>query len=95
MKLLKANFDVIELSETKEQSEGFFKNVSLDGYKIHSQHSNSSAGGIALYLRNNSDYIVHEDLNALENEFETIWIEIKNKKSQNVLCWYAYRSRKV
>ena len=35
--------------------------------------------------------IVREDLNALENEFETIWVEIKNKKSQNVLCFCAYR----
>ena len=37
------------------------------------------------------DYIVRADLNALENEFETIWVEIKNKKSQNVLCCCAYR----
>ena len=91
LKSLKANFDVIAISETKEQSEGFLKNVSLDGYIIHSQHSNSSAGGVALYLRKNLDYIVREDLNALENEYETIWVEIKNKKSQNVLCCCAYR----
>ena len=90
-KSLKAKFNVIAISETKEQSEGFLKNVSLDGYTIHSQHSNSSAGGVALYLRNNLDYIIREDLNALENEFETIWVEIKNKKSQNALCCCAYR----
>ena len=36
LKSLKANFDVIAISETKEQSEGFLKNVSLDGYTIHS-----------------------------------------------------------
>ena len=89
--IIKGQLDVIAISETKEQSEGFLKNVSLDGYIIHFQHSNSSAGGVALYLRNNLDYIVREDLNALENEFETIWVEIKNKKSQNVLCCCAYR----
>ena len=94
MKSLKANFDVIAISETKEQSEGFLKGVSLDGYTIHSQYSNSSAGGVALYLRNNFDCIVREDLNALENEFETIWVEIKNKKSQNVSCRCAYMSQK-
>ena len=77
--------------EVKGQSEGFLKNASLDGYTIHSQHSSSSAGGVALYLRNNLDYIVREDLNALENEFETIWVEIKNRKGQNVLCCCAYR----
>ena len=91
LKALKANFDIIGISETKEQTGGFLKNVSLDGYTIFSQHSNSSAGGVALYVKNNLDFIVREDLNALENEFETIWVELKNKKSQNVLCCCAYR----
>ena len=36
LKSLNANFDVIGISETKERSEGFIKNVSLDGYTIHS-----------------------------------------------------------
>ena len=88
---LKIKFDVIGISETKEQSGGFLKNVDLHGYTIHSQHSNSEAGGVALYVKSNLDYIIREDLNVLENEFETIWVEIKNKKSQNVLCCCAYR----
>ena len=77
---LKINFDVIGISETKEQSGGFLKNVDLHGYTIHSQHSNSEAGGVALYVKSNLDYIIRDDLNVLENEFETIWVEIKNKK---------------
>ena len=88
---LKINFDVIGISETKEQSGGFLKNVDLHGNTIHSQHSNSEAGGVALYVKSNLDYIIREDLNVLENEFETIWVEIKNKESQNVLCCCAYR----
>ena len=88
---LKINFDVIGISEAKEQSGGFLKNVDLHGHTIHSQHSNSEAGGVALYVKSNLDYIIRDDLNVLENEFETVWVEIKNKKSQNVLCCCAYR----
>ena len=86
---LKINFDVIGISETKEQSGGFLKYVDLHGYAIHSQHSNSAAGGVAIYVK--LDYIIRDDLNVLEDEFETIWVEIKNKKSLNVLCCCAYR----
>ena len=50
LKSLNVNFHVIAISETKEQSEGFLENVYLDGYTIHSQHSNSSAGGLPCIL---------------------------------------------
>ena len=34
---LKFNFDIIGISETKEQISGFLKNVSINGYDLHSQ----------------------------------------------------------
>ena len=45
--VLRSQFDVIGISETREQSEGFLTNVNLDGYILHSQPSKSSAGGVA------------------------------------------------
>ena len=35
---------------------------------------------------------VREDLNLCDKEFETIWIEIKNKQSKNIVivCIYIY-----
>ena len=88
---LKLRFDVIGVSETKEQAGGFLKNVTLNGYVLHSQHSSSSAGGVALYVKENLQHMIRDDISTCEDEFETIWIEIKNSKSQNVLCGYAYR----
>ena len=35
--------------------------------------------------------MMRDDISTCEDEFETIWIEIKNSKSQNVLCGCAYR----
>ena len=88
---LKAQFDVIGISETREQAKGFLKNVDFNGYVLHSQHSKSSAGGVALYVKSNLDHFARNDLSILEDEFETIWIEIKNTKGQNVLCCCTYR----
>ena len=58
---------------------------------LHSQHSNSSAGGVALYVKSNLDHFARDDLSILEDEFEMIWIEIKNTKGQNVLYCCTYR----
>ena len=79
LKTLKVVFDTIGISETKEQFGGFLKNVNLDGYSFHSQHSNSAAGGGVLYVKTNLDYIIREYLSVLEDEFETLWVEIKKQ----------------
>ena len=88
---LKSQFDAIGISETREQSEGFLTNVNLDGYILHSQPSKSSAGGVALYVKSNLDHFVRDDLSSLEDEFETLWIEIKNIKDKIILCCCVYR----
>ena len=88
---LKSQFDVIGISETREQSQGFLTNVNLDGYILRSQPSKSSAGGVALYVKSNLDHFVKDDLSSLKDEFETLWIEIKNTKDKNILCCCAYR----
>ena len=89
---LKLRFDVIGVSETKEQAGGFLKNSTLSGCVLHSQYSSSSAGGVAMFIKEDLQHMMRDDLSTCEGEFETIWIEIKNSKSQNVLCGYAKRN---
>ena len=36
---MKSQFDVIGISETREQSNRFLSNVNMNGYVLHSQHS--------------------------------------------------------
>ena len=88
---LKLNFDVIGISETKEQSGVFLSNINLDFYILYSQCSNTSVGGVGLYVKENLDHIIRFDLSIVEEEFETIWVEIKNTKSQNIFCACTYR----
>ena len=89
---LKLPFDIIGITETKEQwGKGFLTNVSMSGYGVYSQPSKSSAGGTAIYVRSNLSHRLRPDLSALEEEFETVWVEIENIKSKNILCCCAYR----
>ena len=88
----KIPFDIIGVSETKEQvDKGFLTNVNLYGYDFYSQPSKASAGGVAVHIISSLNYVIRDDLNRTEDEFECIWVEIKNSKSQNILCCCAYR----
>ena len=74
----KIPFDIIGVSETKEQVEnGFLTNVNLYGYDFYSQPSKASAGGVAIYIKSSSNYVIRDDLSRTEDEFECIWVEIK------------------
>ena len=89
---LKFTFDIIGLSETKEQCEkGFLTNVNLAGYNIHSQPTKSSNGGVTMYVKSSLNYKVREDLSVTKAEFEMICIELLNRASKNTLCFCAYR----
>ena len=83
----------IGISETKHiDRHNLTTNVSLEGYSLHSQPSKSSYGGVALYVDEKLDHFCRNDLGLSEkNLLETIWVEIKQKKSKNILCCCAYR----
>ena len=66
-------------------------NNSLQGYNLHWQPTRSAAGGVALYTSKSLNAIKRTDLSLTDEEFETVWVEIKNTKSKNILCCYAYR----
>ena len=89
---LKFTFDIIGLSETKEQCEkGFLTNVNLARYNIHSQPTKISNGGVTMYVKSSLNYKVREDLSVTKAEFEMICIELLNRTSKNTLCFCTYR----
>ena len=46
---------------------------------------------ISIYVKDKLDHFKRDDLSILHNEFESLWIEIKNKKGKNFLCGCFYR----
>ena len=66
-------------------------NVSKEGYDSYFTPSNSSRGGTCIYVKNAFDSIERTDLNVQHDDFESSWIEIKNKRSKNIICGCIYR----
>ena len=86
-------FDVIGISESKQLiNREFPTNVEINDYQLHSQPTKSTCGGVAMYVKKSLDHKVLNHLNALDDEFETLWIEINTSpKSKNIIVCCAYR----
>ena len=85
-------FDVINITETSQNILGDFKtNISIEGYDPYFTPSNSSKGGTGIYIKNIFDAIERTDLKIMTDDYEATWIEIKNKKSKNIVCGCIYR----
>ena len=85
-------FDVIRISESKQlNNREFPTNVEINDYQLHSQPTKSACGGVAMYVKKSLDHKVLNHLNALEDEIETLWIEINTgRKSKNITDCCAY-----
>ena len=86
-------FDIIAIAETsqKKQNEEFFTNINLDGYTLYSTPTNTSKAGTIIYTKNQYDITERHDLNICHNLYESIWIEIRNRSSKNIICGNIYR----
>ena len=79
---------MLGITETKQQVEkDFITNVDIDGYCIYIQPSKSNAGGVALYVNNRLDHLERNGLGKLDDDVESLWTEIKNKKGNNFFMW--------
>ena len=84
--------DIVAITETSEQSDNFFtSNVSLEGYTPYYTPTNSSKGGTAIYVNSTYNSFERFDLKMQNDLFESVWIEIPNRSSKNILCGCVYR----
>ena len=86
------DIDILCISETSQKEDLNFKNnVSIDGYdQMSSLGSKTARGGVAIYVNNKLNAFERHDLNSVNNSYEAIWIEIK-QKSRNIICASVYR----
>ena len=70
---------------------GFLTNVELECYGLFHTPSKISKGGTAVYVNKSYDSLERNDVKINTDEFESTWIEIKNKKSKNILVRCIYR----
>ena len=85
--------DIIAITETSEHhSHSFITNVNLEGYKEpYHTPTNSSKGGTAIYVNRDYDSFERSELKVQTDLFESVWVEIKNKSSKNIICGCVYR----
>ena len=87
-----ADFEIIRLSETKDTVDSpLSTNTDIPDYKFYNTPSHSAAGGAGRYVKSSLKVDKRIDLSTSTFNFETVWIEIQNTKSKNVLCCCAYR----
>ena len=53
--------------------------------------SYSEKGGVAIYAKDKLNSLERADLNIKNFDFESTWLEIKNKNSKNIICGCIYR----
>ena len=86
-------FSAVCISETSLQGDDTFTDdIKLSTY-MDPFHTNSktSKGGVAIFLKDNYNAIEREDLKSDNPEYEAVWIEIKTKKSKNIILSCIYR----
>ena len=85
-------FALIGLSEVKlKVDQPAISNTDIPGYKFIAQPSLSNAGGVAFYVADSVDYLVHYEMSITTDNFEALWIEVLNKNYSNILCGVIYR----
>ena len=72
--------DVIELTEASEKEDvDFLSNIVIDEYMYYHTPSKTSKGDTAIYVNKDFDSLKRSVLEINTVEFESTWIEIKNK----------------
>ena len=85
-------FDAICITESSLKDKDIeIPNVALpEGYIPYSTGTLSTKGGATILVKDTHNIVVRDDLNTQTKEFESIWIEIKNKK-KNIVVGCIYR----
>ena len=79
------------LRHLKKIIKNFITNITIDGYATYYTPSNSNKGGTALYVNEKFNFIERKDLSAQNDDYESVWVEIKNKLSKNIVTGCIYR----
>ena len=86
------NLDVIGVSEMWHSKDNpISSNVDIPGYKFYETSSLSQNGGVGLYVKTTLTSNPRIELDSSTNDFETVWVEIENKKDKNILICCVYR----
>ena len=86
------NLDVIGVSEIWHSNDNpISSDVDIPGYTFYKTSSFTQNGGVGLYIKNSLTSNPRIDLDSSTDDFETVWVEIGNKKDKDFLVCCVYR----
>ena len=89
---LNHKFTLVGLTETKIMKErSITSNISMNGYQFLSQPTNSNAGGVGFYVRDDLEFHCRDDFTISTNDFECLSLEIHCQSHSNIICSVIYR----
>ena len=88
-------FDILALNETRLDNSILDCEVQIPGYDILRSDRNRNGGGVAMYIRTVTTYIIRKDLS--QDTLELLNIEVNKAKSKPLLIstWYRPPSAKI
>ena len=82
-------FDILCLNETKIDSTVSDAEISVPGYTIFRQDRTCHGGGVLIYA---SSHLTTKKLSHISKKLnETLWVEVKRKKSKSIYVCAVYR----
>ena len=80
--MIKDNFDILLISETKIDTSFPTSQFHIDGYTIYRHDGNENGGGLLLYTRDD----VLSTLLKIDPNFEAFYVELNIRKRKSLLC---------
>ena len=87
--MIKDNFEILLISETKIETSFSTSQFHIDGYTIYRRDGNENGGGLLLYRRDD----VLSTLLKIDPNFEAFYVELNIRKRKSLLCC-SYNSNK-
>ena len=85
-------FDIIAVTETRIKQTSLTTNINLRNYAIEFTPTESTAGGMLLYIASHLSYKPRPDLNVNKaNQLESTFVEIINPKKSNIVIGCLYK----
>ena len=89
--LTQSQLGILCLNETWLDNTITNSQIHIPGYVIERRDRNRCGGGVLMYIREDIDYELRTDIAAVNNLFESLWVEIKCIDSLPCLISSIYR----
>ena len=82
--------DIIFVTETKLNCKSNIKFTNINNYTFIHKNSLSCAGGVGIYLKNQLEFTIRQDIELHNIDTESLWIKIFITKSQSITVGVIY-----